>query len=74
VRQGIQDIYRNLAVDDVRNDLIVGDVVRSLSERRTPIVLTERRDHLERLAVRLRAVTPHVVVLQGDGHEGIARL
>jgi superfamily II DNA or RNA helicase len=63
--QRIQDVYRNLAVDEARNTLIVDDVIRSLAEGRTPIVLTERLDHLERLAARLCELTPHVIVLQG---------
>ena len=62
---GIQDIYAALAADQARNDLIFDDVVRALEEKRSPIVLTERRDHLEHLAARLRHFTRHLVVLHG---------
>ena len=48
-----------------RNELIVGDVKRALEEGRSPIVLTERRDHLELLADGLRGFAQHTVVLQG---------
>ena len=43
---GIQDLYAALAADQRRNDLIFDDVVRALEERRSPILFTERRDHL----------------------------
>ena len=61
----IQALYRALAGDDVRNRLILDDVISALQEGRTPIVLTERRDHLEFLAERLRGFTRHLLVLRG---------
>jgi len=62
---GIQDLYAALAVDQHRNDLIFDDVVRALEEKRSPILLTERRAHLEHFAERLRSFTRHLVVLHG---------
>jgi superfamily II DNA or RNA helicase len=62
---GIQEIYRALASDEARNRLIVEDVLGALREGRSPIVLTERRDHLEYLATRLGPSVRHLVVLQG---------
>ncbi|MBM4131672.1 restriction endonuclease subunit R, partial [bacterium] len=62
---GIQELYAALAADQRRNDLIFDDVVRALEERRSPILLTERRDHLEYFAERLRRFTRHLVVLHG---------
>jgi superfamily II DNA or RNA helicase len=64
-RTSIQQLYAMLAADQARNDLICVDVIRALEERRSPIVLTERRDHLERLAERLRDFVPHLIVLHG---------
>ena len=49
-RTSIQELYAMLAADQTRNELICTDVIRALEEGRSPIVLTERRDHLERLA------------------------
>jgi superfamily II DNA or RNA helicase len=63
--QGIQALYGALAGDERRNRLILDDVVRALEEGRSPILLTERKDHLEHLATRLRSSGRHVVVLQG---------
>ncbi|MGE3755935.1 MAG: DEAD/DEAH box helicase family protein [Planctomycetota bacterium] len=62
---GIQQIYGLLAADDARNDLILADVRRSVEEGRAPLVLTERREHLDLLAERLRPHVPHLVLLHG---------
>jgi len=62
---GIQEIYSELAVDHARNDLILDDLITSLEEGRSPVLLTERRDHLDFLAERLRRVARNVVVLKG---------
>ncbi len=62
---GIQELYASLAADRLRNDLIFDDVVRALEEKRSPILLTERRDHLEHFADRLRNFTRNLVVLHG---------
>ncbi len=61
----IQDIYRELAKDETRNRLILSDVVASLREGRSPIVLTERRDHLEFLDRELGSAAENRVVLRG---------
>jgi superfamily II DNA or RNA helicase len=62
---GIQDIYAALAEDEVRNRLILDDVLHALEEGRSPILLTERRNHLEYFAEQLRGFVRHLVVLQG---------
>lgn len=62
---GIQDLYAALAADQQRNALIFNDVVRALDEKRSPILLTERRDHLEHFAEKLRSFARHLVVLHG---------
>jgi len=53
-RTPIQDLYRALATDEPRNQLIVNDVLNALEEGRSPILLTERRDHLEYFEAQLR--------------------
>jgi superfamily II DNA or RNA helicase len=62
---GIQGLYAALAGDEGRNQLILNDVIHALEEGRSPILLTERRDHLEYLAERMRGFVRHLVVLQG---------
>ncbi|MBK9387321.1 MAG: DEAD/DEAH box helicase family protein [Planctomycetes bacterium] len=64
-RLGIQEIYARLARDEARNELILTDLARALEEGRSPILLTERKDHLDYLASRLEGVARHVVVLKG---------
>ena len=54
-----------LAADQGRNALIPEDVTRALDEKRSPILLTERRDHLQYFADRLAGLTPNLVVLHG---------
>src|SRR5688572_5827462 len=61
----IQEIYRMLANDDARNSRIVEDVITAIHEGRSPILLTERKDHLEYFAERLRRFVRHMVVLRG---------
>jgi superfamily II DNA or RNA helicase len=69
----IQDIYRFLAEDAARNSLIVDDVISAIESGRSPIVLTERRDHVEALATELGKAIRNVVVLQGGMSEKVRR-
>lgn len=61
----IQEIYARLTSDRQRNHLILDDIRQSLADGRSPILLTERKDHLEFLAGELRDSVKHLVVLQG---------
>lgn len=61
----IHDIYAALVADEARNQLILDDLLRALEERRSPILLTERREHLEFFAKRLAGSVSNVVVLRG---------
>jgi len=61
----IQELYAALAGDQKRNEMILDDVINSLAEGRSPILLTERKDHLQGFAERLRGFTRHLVVLHG---------
>jgi superfamily II DNA or RNA helicase len=58
-------VYGMLAADEGRNAQIVGDVLAALEAGRHPVVLTERRDHLERLRGYLEGSVPNLVVLRG---------
>lgn len=61
----IQDLYAALTRDEARNAMILNDVVRALEDGRSPILLTERKEHLEYFATRLEPVVRNLVVLQG---------
>lgn len=49
----------------VEKALIMGDLMRVLDEGRSPILLTERRDHLKYFAERLRNTNHRFTVLRG---------
>lgn len=61
----IQEVYSKLANDPNRNEMILDDVIGALEERRSPILLTERRDHLDYFVGQLDSVARHLVVLRG---------
>jgi len=61
----IQEIYGALAADTGRLDLILADIRRLIAESRAPVVLTERRAHLDLIAEPLREEMPNLVVLHG---------
>ncbi len=58
-------IYSALGSDEARNSLIFDDVLMALEAGRCPLILTERRDHLETLRVRFERFTRNLVVLHG---------
>lgn len=64
-RPSMPAIYAALAEDEARNDLIFNDVLKSLEAKRSPIVLTERKDHLEYLKQRFSRFAKNIVVLRG---------
>ena len=61
----IQELYAKLTQDAARNDLIFDDILSALEAGRSPVVITERKDHLELLAGRLSKFAKNVVVLRG---------
>lgn len=61
----IYDIWPKLINDESRNQLIVDDIIKAVQAGRFPIILTERREHLETLDNELREVIEHLVVLYG---------
>ncbi len=64
-RVQFQELYSQISINEARNQLICDDVRQSLQEGRSPLVLTERNDHLDALAVRLSPSVQHLVVLRG---------
>ena len=64
-RPPIAHIYQELANNERRNALIFDDVLSALEEGRCPIVLTERRQHLDHLADRFRSFVRNLIVLRG---------
>ena len=60
----IHDAYAALVTNEERNQQIVVDVIQAIREGRTPLVLTNRTDHLKRLASGLSEIQ-HVLILKG---------
>ena len=65
MRKQFQDLYRELIADEERNRIICDEVVQSVREGRSPLVLTERKEHLRSLETGLGSQIRHVVVLHG---------
>ncbi|RPJ09937.1 MAG: DEAD/DEAH box helicase, partial [Deltaproteobacteria bacterium] len=65
INPGIQDIYALLVQDGDRNELIFHDLLEAVRTGRSPLFLTERVEHLELFASRLKGVVRNVVVLRG---------
>jgi superfamily II DNA or RNA helicase len=61
----IQEHYSHMVVDEMRNRLIVNDVIDCHESGRNCLVLTDRTKHLELLAERLRERIPEVMTLRG---------
>lgn len=61
----IQEVYQFLVNDEARNTMIFDDLLHCLEERRSPLLLVERRAHAEYFAERLRPFAKNVIVLQG---------
>ena len=57
-------LYRELVEDDLRNERICQDVVEAVHGGRSPLVLTERNEHLDRLEALIAGRIPHVVTLR----------
>ena len=65
VRIQFQELYSELIADQARNQLICDDVLEAVHEGRSPLVLTERNEHLDCLAERLSTGIQHLIVLRG---------
>ena len=59
------EIVAELAGDKERNAMIAADVAASVREGRSPVVISERRNHLDIFAALLTGVADHIIVLRG---------
>ncbi len=63
-RVEFQSLYQELVADELRNERVCEDVVEAVRNGRSPLVLTERNDHLDLLERRLAPRVRHLVVLR----------
>jgi superfamily II DNA or RNA helicase/very-short-patch-repair endonuclease len=64
-RMEFQRLCDEVARCEMRNRMICEEVAEAVRRGRCPIVLTERTEHLQKLADTLRPEVPHVITLQG---------
>lgn len=64
-RPPIQTVYAELANNRARNELIVKDVISALKAGRSPVILTERKEHVAFFADQLTGFSKHIITLQG---------
>lgn len=58
-------ILEKLSNDEARNKLILEDVAVNLREGRTPLILTDRIDHVDLLTEQCQSLCPNVIKLVG---------
>ncbi|MCK4248835.1 MAG: DEAD/DEAH box helicase [Candidatus Omnitrophica bacterium] len=61
----IYDLWPDLINNEKRNTLIINDIIETIEEQRFPLILTERRAHLDLLADKLKDKINHLVILHG---------
>jgi superfamily II DNA or RNA helicase/very-short-patch-repair endonuclease len=64
-RAEFHQLYEALRNDPKRNQMICADIVNAIKEGRSPLVLTERIEHLQCLAQLLSPEIPHLILLRG---------
>jgi len=63
--ENIVELYNDIQNSEIRNELIIADVIDAVNAGRNPIILTERKEHVEILAERLKEKLPNVIALTG---------
>ena len=58
-------IYQALINDNLRNQFILNDIKKALSEKRSLLILTERREHVLLLAEKIQVFVRNIFVMQG---------
>jgi superfamily II DNA or RNA helicase len=61
----IHEIYQALINDDRRNQLIMGDVLQAIYDGRFPVILTERKKHLQMLKNMFEDKIQNLIVMKG---------
>ncbi len=65
IKPAITDFYAAIIADEKRNDLIFDDVLKALENKKSPVLITERKEHLGYLAERLSRFARNVIVMKG---------
>ena len=59
--------FENLVSNQARNDLIIEDIKSSVKNGRTPLILSERIEHLNYLYEKLDGAAKNVILITGKG-------
>ncbi|MGA2143140.1 MAG: DEAD/DEAH box helicase family protein [Brevinematales bacterium] len=62
--KSIQDIYSELIQDQNRNQSILNDVIAALENKRIPLLLTERKEHVDYFEKELSPLVRNIIVLR----------
>jgi superfamily II DNA or RNA helicase len=62
----IQEVYQSISKDNVRNQLLFDDVLNELEKGRSPVILTERIEHLEILHKQFKGFAKNIIILTGN--------
>jgi superfamily II DNA or RNA helicase len=62
----IDEVYTDIQNSDIRNNLIVEDVLAAVEEGRSSIVLTERKDHVNYLVSKLKLHISNTIALMSS--------
>jgi superfamily II DNA or RNA helicase len=65
VEDSIQSAYAAMIRDKDRNDVIFNDLLRALEDGCSPLLLTERAEHVDEFSERLKGFAKNVIVLKG---------
>jgi superfamily II DNA or RNA helicase len=63
--RSITKIYSEISTSQIRNDMIIQDIINCVNEGRNPIVLTERTAHVKLLSEALKEKLSNVITLTG---------
>ena len=66
-KQSFTALSQSLAESEIRNNLIIEDVLNVVAAGRTPIILTARTSHVELLAEMLKQHIINIIQLTGEG-------
>ena len=68
-RNDINKAYSLISTSKVRNEMIANDVKQSISQNRTPVILTRYKEHAKILYDMLKDEADHVFLLYGDNSD-----
>ena len=61
----IHEVYKALLRSDERNHIIVADIMKAIKSKRFPVILTERKEHLETLKDLLGNKIRNLIIMKG---------